>query len=75
MLYFKKQNYFYCKLNPSTFTFVEVLSGIDQARVVTITNEELYNQTYQRIQDHDFEVTTEEDFTAFLTVVLTRLGS
>lgn len=75
MLYFKKQSHFYCKLDPSTFTFLEVLSGPDQARAMTITNEELYNQTYQRIQDHGFEVTTDEEFTAFLNVVLTRLGS
>lgn len=75
MIYLKKNNHFYCKFDPSTFTFMEVLSGPDQARAMVITNEELYNETLQRVQNHNFETTTAEEFSAFLTVVLTRLGS
>lgn len=75
MLYLKKGTYFYCKFDPSTFTFIEVLSAPDQARATTITNEGLYNETFQRVQSHNFEATTAEEFEAFLTVVLTRLGS
>ena len=75
MLYYKKGNHYYARLDPATFTFWEVLSGSDQARAMTITNEELYNEMLQRVQNHNFETTTVEEFEAFLTVVLTRLGS
>lgn len=75
MIYLKKGTYFYCKFDPSTFTFIEVLSSPDQVRATSIRNEGLYNETLQRVQNHNFETTTAEEFEAFLTVVLTRLGS
>lgn len=75
MLYFKKNNNVYCKLDPSTFTFYEVFVGTTQVRVIAITEDEnLYNQTYQRMQAHEFEEGTSSEFDAFLAFAITRLN-
>jgi hypothetical protein len=74
MLYLKKNNHFYCKFDPSTFTFMEVLSGPDQARAMFVTNEGLYNETLQRVQNHNFETTTAEEFSEFLSFVINRIN-
>lgn len=75
MLYFKKESSLYYRFDPVTFSYMEAYSSANQARAMSITNEELYNQTMQRVQDHSFESATAEEFTAFLNVILTRLGS
>lgn len=75
MIYFKKTDYFYCKLDPSTFTFWEVLSGSDQAKVTKITNEELYNEMLQRIETYAFTIVTFEEFSSFFNYVTTRINS
>lgn len=74
MIYFKKEGYFYCKFDPSTFTFIEALSAPDQARIMSITNEQMYLETIQRVQNHGFLETTEQEFDEFLRFVIDRLN-
>lgn len=74
MLYFKKEGYFYCKFDPSTFTFIEALSAPDQIRVMSVTNEQMYLETIQRIQNYGFLETTADEFSEFLSFVINRIN-
>jgi hypothetical protein len=75
MLYFKKNNNMYCKLDPLTSTFYEVFVGTTQVRVAAFTEEPtFYSQAYQRMQDHGFEEGTSAEFEAFLAFAITRLN-
>ena len=74
MLYFKKNDNYFCRFKPETFTCTEVFSSIDQARVVTIRNESIYNESMNRVQSNQFLEATAEEFAEILDIALTRLG-
>jgi hypothetical protein len=74
MLYFKKNDNYFYRFKPETFTCTEVFSSVDQARVVTIRNESIYNESMNRVQSNQFLEATAEEFAEILDIALTRLG-
>jgi hypothetical protein len=75
MIYFKKENYFFYRLNPETFACTEVFNSITQRRVLLTVDEQIYNQTLNRIQSAGFVPCTADEFQNLLTHVLIKLSS
>lgn len=74
MLYFKKNDYYFCKFDPQTFTCVELFNSLAHRRIMLNVNEQIYNDTLNRIQGADFVSATAEEFNELFTHVLTKLA-
>jgi hypothetical protein len=74
MIYFKKDDYFFYRLDAETFTCTELFSSGLQKRVMVTKDEQIYNDTLNRIQGAGFVSATAEEFNELLTHVLTKLG-
>jgi len=76
MLYFKKNNNMYYRLDPTTITVHEVFIGTTQVRIMALTeNQAFYDETYQRIQTAQFVEGTAQEFEAFLAFAVGRITS
>jgi len=75
MLYFKKENYFFYRLNPETFTCMELFSSGLQKRLMVTKDQQIYNETLTRIQNAGFEPCTADEFQNLLTHVLIKLSA
>jgi len=75
MLYFKKDDYFICKLDPQTFTCVEVFNSLAHRRIILNVNEQIYNDTLNRIQGAGFVPCTADEFQNLLTHLLIKLSN
>ena len=75
MLYFKKDDYFFYRLDAETFTSTEVFASAGQIRVMVTRSQQIYNDTMARIQGAGFVPCTADEFQNLLTHVLIKLSS
>lgn len=61
MLYYKKNNYL-VRLNEINKVYLELFNDAQQLRIMEISNEKLYDDLVTRIENSEFQTTTESEF-------------
>ena len=62
MLYYKKQNMIFYKLDEVQKNFLEIFESASQTRLMSVEGQKQYDELLERIQTSGFETCTTEEF-------------
>ena len=62
MLYYKKDGKYFVKLDEVKHEYLELFDGVDQTRIMRVTNINLYNDLSNRIQNSSPQTISDVEF-------------
>lgn len=74
MQYYQKNDMMFYKFDESSYTFVEVFNALSQKRIMQVSDQNIYNQTLDRVLNNNFDASSESVFNEKRTEVINALS-